>query len=183
MGGFLLKAEAACDAALKTLAIRQQQGISGIVGLNSPPYTSFDVELWIRCLKARVLVWLGRFDKANILLAEAFRAEGTNRETAVVQFIAYLASLELACYRNDRVAAQRHAERIRDYADQSEIPYLRVQALFAIARAKTCAGACADAVRDLQASLEFAAVTNAGGEYQSHLLAELELRAIWQWLF
>jgi class 3 adenylate cyclase/tetratricopeptide (TPR) repeat protein len=173
MGGFLLKAEAACDAALKTLAIRQRQGISGIVGLDSPPYTSFDVELWISCLKARVLVWLGRFDEANILLAKAFRAEGTNREAAVVQFIAYLASLELACYRKDRVAAQRYAERIRDYADQSEVPYLRVQALFAIARAKTSFESCADAVRDLQASLELAAVANAGGDYQSHLLAEL----------
>jgi class 3 adenylate cyclase/tetratricopeptide (TPR) repeat protein len=173
MSGFLPKAVAACDAALKTLAIRQRQGINGIVGLDSPPYTSFDVELWINCMKARILVWLGRFDEANILLAEAFRVEGTNREAAVVQFIAYLASVELACYRKDRVAAQRYAERIRDYADQSDVPYLRVHALFAAAHVKTSVDACADAVRDLQASLEFAVVANAGGEYQSHLLGEL----------
>ncbi len=173
MSGFLLKAEAACDAALKTLAIRQRQGINGIVGLESPPYTSFDVELWINCLKARILVWLGRFDEANILLGEAFRAEGTDREAPVVQYIAYLASVELACHRNDPVAAQRHAARIRAYADQSDIPYLHVYALFATARAKTSSDACADAVRDLQASLEFAAVANAGREHQSHLLAEL----------
>lgn len=173
MSGFLLKAEAACDAALKTLAIRQRQGINGIVGLESPPYTSFDVELWINCLKARILVWLGRFDEANILLGEAFRAEGTDREAPVVQYIAYLASVELACHRNDPVAAHRHAARIRAYADQSDIPYLHVYALFATARAKTSSDACADAVRDLQASLEFAAVANAGREHQSHLLAEL----------
>jgi class 3 adenylate cyclase/tetratricopeptide (TPR) repeat protein len=173
MSGFLLKAEAACDAALKTLAIRRRQGINGIVGLDSPPYTSFDVELWINCLKARILVWLGRFDEANILLDEAFRAEGTYREAPVVQYIAYLASVELACHRNDPAAAHRHAERIRAYADQSDIPYLHVYALFATARAKTCSDACADAVRDLQASLEFAAVANAGREHQSHLLAEL----------
>ena len=36
MSGFLLKAEAACDAALKTLAVRQRQGINGIVGLEFP---------------------------------------------------------------------------------------------------------------------------------------------------
>jgi adenylate cyclase len=173
MSGFLLKAEAACDAALKTLAVRQRQGINGIVGLESPPYTSFDVELWINCLKARILVWLGRFDEANILLGEAFRAEGTDREAPVVQYIAYLASVELACHRNDPVAAHRHAARIRAYADQSDIPYLHVYALFATARAKTSSDACADAVRDLQASLEFAAVANAGREHQSHLLAEL----------
>jgi class 3 adenylate cyclase/tetratricopeptide (TPR) repeat protein len=173
MSGFLPKAEAACDAALKTLAIRQRQGINGIVGLDSPPYTSFDVELWINCLKARILVWLGRFDEANILLGEAFRAEGTYREAPVVQYIAHLASVELACHRNDPVAAHRHAERIRAYADQSDIPYLHVYALFATARAKTSSDACADAVRDLQASLEFAAVANAGREHQSHLLAEL----------
>jgi class 3 adenylate cyclase/tetratricopeptide (TPR) repeat protein len=173
MSGFLLKAEAACDAALKTLAIRQRQGFNGIVGLDSPPYTSFDVELWINCLKGRILVWLGRFDEANILLGEAFRAEGTSREVPVVQYIAYLASVELACHRNDPVAAHRHAARIRAYADQSDIPYLHVYALFATARAKTCSDACADAVRDLQASLEFAAVANAGREYQAQLLAEL----------
>jgi adenylate cyclase len=173
MSGFLPKAEAACDAALKTLAVRQRQGMNGIVGLDSPPYTSFDVELWINCMKARVLVWLGRFDEANILLAEAFLAEGTNREAPVVQFIAYLASVELACHQNDPVAAHRHADRIRAYANRSDIPYLHVYALFAAARAKTCSNACAEAVRDLHAGLEFAAAANAGREHQSHLLAEL----------
>jgi adenylate cyclase len=173
MSGFLLKAETACDAALKTLTIHYRRGFNGIVGLDSPPYTSFDVELWIKCLKARILVWLGRFDDANILLDEAFRVEGTNREAPVVQYIAYLASVELACHRNDSVAAHRHAARIQAYADQSDIPYLQVYALFATARAKICSNACADAVRDLQGSLEFVAAANAGREHQSHLLAEL----------
>lgn len=173
MSGFLLKAEAACNAALKTLTVRQRQGVNGIVGLDSPPYTSFDVELWIICLKAQILVWLGRFDEATSLLAEAFQAEGTTREAPVVQYIAHLASVELACHRKDPVAAHRHAERIRAYARQSGIPYLHVNALFATARAKTSSDDCADAVRDLQACLEFAAVANAGREHQSHLLAEL----------
>jgi class 3 adenylate cyclase/tetratricopeptide (TPR) repeat protein len=173
MSGFLLKAEAACDAALETLAIRQRRGVNGIVGLDSPPYTAFDVELWITCLKAEILVWLGRFDEANILLAEAFRAEGTTREAPVVHYIAHLASVELACHRNDSVAAHRHAGRIRAYADQSDIPYLHVKALLATARAKTSSDDCADAVRDLQAGLEFVDVANAGREQQSHLLAEL----------
>jgi class 3 adenylate cyclase len=123
MSGFLSKAEAAADAALRTMAIRRRQGINGIVGLDSPPYTSFDVELWISCLKAQLLVWLGRFDEAAVLLAEAFQAEGTKREAPVVQCIAHLTSVHLACHRNDPVAAHRHAGRIRAYADQSDIPY------------------------------------------------------------
>jgi class 3 adenylate cyclase/tetratricopeptide (TPR) repeat protein len=173
MSGFLSKAEAAADAALRTMAIRRRQGINGIVGLDSPPYTSFDVELWISCLKAQLLVWLGRFDEAAVLLAEAFQAEGTKREAPVVQCIAHLTSVHLACHRNDPVAAHRHAGRIRAYADQSDIPYLNVYALFATARAKTASDDCAGAVRDLQAGLDFAARANAGREYQTHLLAEL----------
>jgi class 3 adenylate cyclase len=173
MSGLLLKAEAACDAALKLLAIRQQQGVNGIVGLDSRPYTSFDVELWVNCMKARILVWLGRGVEANILLGEVSRAEGTSRETPVVQYIAYLASVELACYRNDPATAHQHAQRLRIYADHSDIPYLHVYALFATARAKTCSGAYAEAVCDLRTSLEFAAAMNAGREHQSHLLAEL----------
>jgi len=173
MSGFLSKAEAAADAALRTMAIRRRQGINGIVGLDSPPYTSFDVELWISCLKAQLLVWLGRFDEAAVLLAEAFQAEGTKREAPVVQCNAHLTSVHLACHRNDPVAAHRHAGRIRAYADQSDIPYLNVYALFATARAKTASDDCAGAVRDLQAGLDFAARANAGREYQTHLLAEL----------
>ena len=173
MSGFLLKAEAACNTALGTLAVRHRQGVNGIVGLDAPPYTSFDVELWINCLKAQILVWLGRFDEASALLYEAFRAEGTKREAPVVQYIAHLASVELACHRRDPVGARRHAERIRAYADQSDLPYLRVNALFASARAKTSFDDCAEAERDLQACLEFAAAVNAGREHQSYLLAEL----------
>ena len=173
MSGFLLKAEAACNTALRTLSVRQRQGVNGVVGLDAPPYTSFDVELWINCLKAQILVWLGRFDEASALLDEAFKAEGTTREAPVVQYIAHLASVELACHRKDPAAARRHADRILAYADQSDIPYLHVNALFASARAKTASHDCADAVRDLQASLDFAAAANAGREHQSHLMAEL----------
>jgi adenylate cyclase len=173
MSGFLWKAETAADAALRTMAIRRRQGINGIVGLDAPPYTSFDIELWISCLKAQLLVWLGRFDEAAVLLAEAFEAEGTKREAPVVQCIAHLTSVHLACHRNDPVAAHRHAGRIRAYADQSDIPYLNVYALFATARAKTASDDCAGAVHDLQAGLDFAARANAGREYQTHLLAEL----------
>jgi hypothetical protein len=79
----------------------------------------------------------------------------------------------LACHRRDPAGARRHADRIRAYADQSDIPYLHVNALFASARAKTASNGCADAVRDLQASLDFGAAANAGREYQSHLMAEL----------
>jgi hypothetical protein len=173
MSGVLPKAEAACNTALQTLAVRQRRGVNGIVGLDAPPHLSFDVELWINCLKAQVLVWLGRFDDANALLDEAFQAEGTEREAPVVQYLAHLASVELACHAKDAARARRHADRIRAYADQSEIPYLRVNALFASARAATATNDCTEAVRELQKSLEFAATANAGREHQSHLLAEL----------
>jgi class 3 adenylate cyclase/tetratricopeptide (TPR) repeat protein len=173
MSGLLPKAEAACNTALKTLAVRRRRGVNGVVGLDAPPYTSFDVELWINCLKAEILVWQGRFDDAGVLLDEAFQAEGTKREAPVVQYIAHLASVELACHARDPAGARRHADRIRAYADESEIPYLRVNALFASARAAIAASDCSEAVRALQMSLEIVATANVGREKHSRLLAEL----------
>jgi class 3 adenylate cyclase/tetratricopeptide (TPR) repeat protein len=173
MSGLLPQAEAACNTALETLAARRRRGVNGIVGLDAPPHTSFDVELWINCLKAEILVWQGRFGDASTLLDEAFRAEGTQREAPVVLYIAHLASVELACHAKDSTRARRHADRILAYADQSEIPYLRVNALFASARAAAAANDCSEAVRALKMSLEFAAAANAGHEKQSRLLAEL----------
>ena len=122
MSGLLPKAEAACNTALETLAVRRRRGVNGVVGLDVPPYTSFDVELWINCLKAEILVWQGRFDEGSALLDEVFQAEGTKREAPVVQYIAHLASVELACHARDAARARRHADRIRAYADESEFP-------------------------------------------------------------
>ena len=137
MSGLLPKAEAACNTALETLAVRRRRGVNGVVGLDAPPYTSFDVELWINCLKAEILVWQGRFDEGSALLDEVFQAEGTKREAPVVQYIAHLASVELACHARDAARARRHADRIRAYADESEIPYLQVQCA-------VCIGTCRD---------------------------------------
>ena len=173
MSGLLPKAEAACNTALETLAVRRRQGVNGVVGLDAPPYTSFDVELWINCLKAEILVWQGRFDEGSALLDEVFQAEGTKREAPVVQYIAHLASVELACHARDAARARRHADRIRAYADESEIPYLQVNALFASARAAIAANDCSEAVGALQISLEIVATANAGREKHSRLLAEL----------
>src|SRR5260370_30841961 len=128
MSGFLPKAKAASNAALETLARRRAKGMNTIVGLDAPPYTGFDVELWAKCNKSRILVWLGRFDQASILLNEIFEAKGTQRETPIEQSIAHLSSVELACHWEAPAVAHPHASQIRKYARQTQIPYLRVYA-------------------------------------------------------
>jgi class 3 adenylate cyclase len=173
MSGFLLKAEAASNAALETLSIRRAKGVNTIVGLDAPPHTGFDVELWIKCNKSRILVWLCRFDQAKLLVNEVFEAKGTERETPIEQSIAHLASVELACHHQDYAAANWHAGQVKRYARRAEIPYLRVYASYATALAQTASGDFVGSAHDLQAGLSLVAQTNAGHDHEPFMLAEL----------
>jgi adenylate cyclase len=173
LAGFLSKAKAASELALDMMAVRRRQGGNAIVGIDAPPYVGFDVEKWIKCQRARLLLWLGRFEEAEAWLADACQVDETSTDTAVVQYIPHLALVELACYRNEPATARRHAEQIVAYAELSDAPYLRVQAPLAVALAKTASGDFVGAARDLQDALNFARGANAGLELEPRLLAEL----------
>lgn len=173
MSGFLLKAKSASNQALETLARRRANGVNTIVGLDAPPHTGFDVELWVKCNKSRILVWLGRFDQASILLGEVFAAKGTQRETPIEQSIAHLSSVELACHWMRPAVAHRHASQITNYARETHIPYLRVYAAFAMALVKAASGNFLGSANDLQVGLELAVQTNAGHDHVPLMLAEL----------
>jgi len=173
MSGFLLKAEAASTAALATMAKRREEGAVSIVGMNAPPSIGFDVELWIKCNKSRILVWLGRFNEAKLLLSEVFEAEGTERDTPVVLSIARVASIELACHYQDLDGAHQHAVRVKNYAERAQTPFLYVYSSFAEALAKTASGDFMGSAHDLGTGLELVSRANAGRDHEPFLLAEL----------
>lgn len=173
LAGYLLRSEAANDAALATVAEQRRLGDNAVMGLDAAPFTGFDIEHWIKCQRARLLLWLGRIDEAESWLADVLKAEGTRSEAAVVQYIPHFALIELACSRNDPQTAHRHAGRILAYAEQSGVPYMRVQALGATALAKIASDDFTGAEQDLRDAIAFARRVNAGLEFEPRLLTEL----------
>jgi adenylate cyclase len=172
LAGLLGEALAANDAGLA--AIAAQRGLEGSItlGLNVGQILGFDVEHWIKCLRTRILVNLGRFAEAEEWLAEVLDI-APGRVDPVVQFVAHAAVVDMAARRGDAATALRHAARVHDYAEQSAIPYLRVVALGCAGLAKAAAADFAGGARELRQAIEHARRAKAGLEFEPRLLADL----------
>jgi class 3 adenylate cyclase/tetratricopeptide (TPR) repeat protein len=172
MSGRLHEALNTCNIALA--AIAEQGGLESnlTLGLNANQILGFDVEHWIKCLKTRILVRLGRFAEAEQWLAEVLRTapEGI---PPVVQFIPHAASVEMAWALDNPELAHRHAARVAQLSEQSTMPYLRVAALACAGLAKGTVGDFASAAHDLREAIDFGRQSRAGLEYEGRMLADL----------
>jgi adenylate cyclase len=172
MSGRLNEALDACEVALA--AITEQGGFekSVTLGLNPNQILGFDVEHWIKCLRTRILIRLGRFDDAKQRLAEVFQTV-PERVASVVQFIPHFASVEMAWGLGTPDLARPHAAAIAELAEQSGIPYLRVAATASAALAKATAGEFTAGARQLREAIDFARRARAGLEFEARMLADL----------
>lgn len=170
--GLLNESLAANTAALDGLVNRTEFHAQVLPGLNVNQVLGFDVEHWIKCLRSRILVLLGRFTEAEEWLARVLAVEAS-RVDPVVQFLPHLASVDLAWCRGDPDAAERHAREVLAFADQSAIPYLRSCAFVCTGSAKITAGDFGRALRVLTDGLSFARRAKAGLEYEARMLADL----------
>jgi class 3 adenylate cyclase/tetratricopeptide (TPR) repeat protein len=172
MAGRLNEAFNAGDVALA--AITMQQGFDQHVtlGLNVVQLLGFDVEHWIRCLRTRILVRLGRFSDAEEWLARVLQID-PDRIVPIVQFIPHLAFVEMAWARSDSVTAQWHAAQVGEIAEKSAIPYVRVAAMTCSGLARSVSGDFSGAARSLRDAIEFARRAKAGLEFEAGILTNL----------
>jgi adenylate cyclase len=164
---------AANDAAVAGLDDRSpSQGGGVVLGLSASQIFGFDVPQWLRCLRTRTLVLLGRFDEAEVTLAGVLAVD-RSKILPVVQYHAHLAAVEMAWHRGDTAAAERHAAEVERYAVQSQMPYLRTVALFCAGLAASAGGDFAAASARLGEALTLARQSRTGLENEARLLSFL----------
>jgi tetratricopeptide (TPR) repeat protein len=146
------------------------QGISRIERADEE-FLGFNVEHWVRSLRGRILVRLGRFSEAEECLDMMLKIEQTLPDPAI-QFIPHFAYVDLAG-RGDAELAMQHAFRVTEIADKSQIPYLSVYASAFRGTARSIARDFDAAVRDFRESLASARKAKAALEYEPEILASL----------
>jgi class 3 adenylate cyclase/tetratricopeptide (TPR) repeat protein len=170
MSGRLNEALNAAETA--QAAIARQSGFDSDVtlGLNPNQILGFDVEYWIKCLKARILLQLGRFAELEIQLFELFD-RAPEQLAPVVRFIPHFASVELAWALGNDELLCRHTAEVSKIADQSDMPYIRIVALWCGSLADASGGDLATAIDKLRNSIDYARRARAGLEFEARMLA------------
>lgn len=170
--GLLKDALAASDAAMATIAERHDLDGGVVLGLSVRQILGFDVAHWVKSLRTRILVGLGRFREAEVLLADVLSTDA-DQVNALTQFIPHFSLVEMAWHHRQPDLADRHAAQVAEYADQLAVPYLRIAALVCAGLALTTKGDFAGAARTLQEGIDLARRAKAGLEYEPCLLASL----------
>ncbi|MGJ5178754.1 adenylate/guanylate cyclase domain-containing protein [Bradyrhizobium oligotrophicum] len=170
MSGRLNEALSAVETA--DAAISKRRGVDSNVtlGLNPNQLLGFDIEYWIKCLKARTLIQIGHFAEVDALLAELLRADAAQM-APVVRFIPHFASVELAWARGQDDLLRQHAACVSDIAEQSGMPYIRVLALLCLSLSDAAANDLAAAVDRLHDTIAFARQAKAALEFEARMLA------------
>jgi adenylate cyclase len=163
MAGLLERALAASDRAL-VHAARIAQSDHQFVG--------FNLGHWVRSLRGRILVRLGRFAEARRQMDEMLRIEPDLIDPAI-QFIPHFGYVELAWCEGDAALAEEHASHVAAIARRSGIGYLRVYARAFSGTAKAIAGNFEAAAVEFAAGLEFARAAKVALEYEPDMLAGL----------
>jgi class 3 adenylate cyclase/tetratricopeptide (TPR) repeat protein len=170
LAGFVGNALRANSAALD-LIDNERPGSAGIVlGLTFGQMVGFDVRHWMKCLQVRSLFMLGQFSEADERLARLFQTDPADAEP-LHQGIPHHFAVELAWFRNDALAATRHANQIARLATQAGNPYWFVLASYCQGLAASTAGDFMGADGFFQQALEASRRGKAGLEYEARISA------------
>jgi adenylate cyclase len=168
--GFVGDALNANSAALDMIDREDRASAGVVLGLTAGQMVGFDVQYWIRCLQVRSLAMLGRFSDADERLTKLLQADQSNAEL-LHQGIPHWYAVELAWFRNDALAAARHADQVAGLATRTAIPYWFVVASFCQGLAASIAGASTEADRFFQQALDASRHGRAGLELEARMLA------------
>jgi class 3 adenylate cyclase/tetratricopeptide (TPR) repeat protein len=173
LAGLLNEALAVNDSTLAVAADQPNLEKQVTLGLSVRQLLGFDVEHWIKCMRTRILVGLGRLHDAEDWAKSLLQLVSGHADPPVTQFIPHLSLVEIAWWQNDPAVAQENATRVNEYAERTAIPYLRVAALGGAGLAKSAAGNFSEAARSLRNAIDFAHHAKAGLEFMPRLMSDL----------
>jgi len=168
--GFAGDALKAISAALDMIDRDRRGDAAVVLGLTVGQMVGFDVPHWIKCLQVRSLIMLGRFSDADDRLARLFQVDPAEAEL-LHQGIPHYYAVELAWFRNDTLAATRHANQVARIATQAAIPYWMVLASFCQGLAASTVGDFSEADGFFQQALDASRRGKAGLEFEARILA------------
>jgi adenylate cyclase len=170
LAGFVGEALSANSAAL-ALIDREGQGAAGVVlGLNAGQMVGFNIPYWMKCLEVGSLVMLGRFSDADERLARLFQGDPAGADP-LHQGIPHDVAVKLAWFRNDTLAATRHANQLAGLATQAANPYWSVVASYCQGLAASTAGDFTKADGFFHEALDVSRRGRAGLEFEARILA------------
>jgi class 3 adenylate cyclase/tetratricopeptide (TPR) repeat protein len=172
LAGLLRESLDANNTAMAALDEQSRANSGVVLGLNASQIFGFDVAQWLRCLRARTLVLLGRFDEAEACLTAALQA-GRAKITPVVQYHAHFAAVEMAFHRGNVALARTHAKEIAGFASQSGMSYLVIASGLCQALVKSADQDFNSAADELFEALTAARKSRTGLEIEARLLAYL----------
>jgi class 3 adenylate cyclase/tetratricopeptide (TPR) repeat protein len=170
LAGFVGHALSANIAALDMIDSESRGNAGVVLGLTAGQMVGFNIPYWMRCLQGGALVMLGRFADADELLARLFQTDPADAEP-LHQGIPHDVAVKLAWFRNDTLAATRHANQIARLATQAAIPYWMVLASYSQGLAASTAGHFTEADGFLQQALDASRRGKAGLELEARILA------------
>jgi adenylate cyclase len=170
LGGLLGDALKANSAAQDLIDDERRASVGIVLGLTAGQMVGFDIRYWIKCLQAGSLVMLGRFTEADELLARLFQTDPADAEP-LHQGIPHDVAVKLAWFRNDTLAATRHANQVARLAHQAGNPYWFVVASYCQGLAASIAGDFTEADGFFRQALDASRRGRAGLELEARLLA------------
>ena len=170
LAGFVGDALSANSAAFDLIDDERRAAAGVVLGLTAGQMVGFDVRYWMKCLQVKPLVMLGRFSDADERLARLFQADQADAEP-VHQGIPHFSAVELAWFRNDTLAATRHANQVAHFAHQAGNPYWFVVASYCQGLAASIAGDFTEADGFFQQALDASRRGRAGLEFEARILA------------
>jgi adenylate cyclase len=168
--GFAVDALKANSTALDLIDDERRGNAGVVLGLTVGQMVGFDVPQWIKALRVRSLIMLGRFSDADKRLARLFQTDPAEAEL-LHQGVPHYCAVELAWFRNDMLAATRHADQLGRIATQAAVPYWFALASFCQGLAASIAGDFTEANGFFQQALNASRRGKAGLEFEARMLA------------
>jgi len=170
LAGFVGHALSANIAALHMIDSESRGNAGVVLGLTAGQMVGFNIPYWMRCLQVGALVLLGRLTDADELLARLFQTDPADADP-LHQGIPHEVAVKLAWFRNDGLAAARHADQIARLATQASIPYWMVLASYCQGLAASIAGDFTEADSFFRLALDASRRGKAGLELEARVLA------------